>query len=769
MDTPLPMLPPLSAALSERGYETLTPVQEAVIAPELAQADLLVSAQTGSGKTVGFGLAIAPTLLEEANHFGPAAEPLALIIAPTRELAVQVRQELMWLYGQTRALVTSCIGGMDARTERRALERGAHIVVGTPGRLRDHIERGALDLSGLRAVVLDEADEMLDLGFREDLEFILGEAPETRRTLLFSATVPPTILKLAQTFQRDAQRISTIDIREQHSDITYQAMRVAQQDVEPAIFNLLRFHHDGNAIVFANTRAQVNHLAARLANRGLAAVSLSGELSQAERTHALQAMRDGRARVCVATDVAARGIDLPNLSLVIHADLPMNTESLLHRSGRTGRAGRKGISILMVTPKAMGKATRLLKWAKITADWVEAPSPAAIREADEARLMADPAWNHGATEEQAALGERLLEAFGPAAVATAFLRLHEQNHAAPEELRAPGERAPRKEPRDFGPSRWIALSVGRDNRAEARWLLPLLCRAGNLDKNAIGAIRVTDKETYVELSEPVVDSFMASLGPDGALEDEVSARLFDGVPDLPQRKPRDSGPRDGGPRGPRPDRGPRSERAPREDRPARPRREAREDGPATKPVWSGSDDSRPSGRGDRPSGRKDGAERPAKKPYAKREDGDRTFDRKGGDKPYGKRKDGDKPFRKPDGDRPFGKKDGKPFGKRDDGDRPFGKRDGKPFGKRDGKSFGEDGEDRPRKPRSDAGRPDHKTGSEKPKGRPGSTDPSVSLRKKAKPGGGKPVKGKHSPAGTGKPGPRREGGFETPRRGKPRD
>ena len=177
-------------ALAKRGYETLTPVQSAVLAPELTQADLLVSAQTGSGKTVGFGLAIADSLLGALEEFGRATKPLALVIAPTRELALQVKRELQWLYAEARATLASCVGGMDMRDERRSLERGAHIVVATPGRLRDHIGRGSIDLSQLRAVILDEADEMLDLGFKEDLEFILSHAPETRRTLMFSATVP---------------------------------------------------------------------------------------------------------------------------------------------------------------------------------------------------------------------------------------------------------------------------------------------------------------------------------------------------------------------------------------------------------------------------------------------------------------------------------------------------------------------------------------------------------------------------------------------------
>ncbi|MCW8842167.1 MAG: DEAD/DEAH box helicase, partial [Rhodobacteraceae bacterium] len=364
----------LADALAHRGYDILTPVQEAVSNPDLIGRDLLVSAQTGSGKTVGFGLAIAPTVLGDAETLPRAGAPLALVIAPTRELALQVKREFAWLYAKAGAVVASCVGGMDMRDERRALERGAHVVVATPGRLRDHIMRSSTDLSALRAVVLDEADEMLDLGFREDLEFILGEAPETRQTLLFSATVPRDIATLAKSYQRNAERIQATSGASQHADIAYRAMQVSQRDTENAIINVLRYYEAPNAIVFANTRAMVNRLTTRLSNRGFSVVSLSGELSQAERTHALQAMRDGRARVCVATDVAARGIDLPNLDLVVHAELPNSHETLLHRSGRTGRAGRKGVSALIVPPKSRRKAERLLQSAKLTPEHCNAPS-----------------------------------------------------------------------------------------------------------------------------------------------------------------------------------------------------------------------------------------------------------------------------------------------------------------------------------------------------------------------------------------------------------
>ena len=413
--------PALARALAKKGYERLTEVQEAVLAPEADGADLLVSAQTGSGKTVAFGIAIAPTVLNGAETFPHAQLPLALVVAPTRELALQVQRELIWLYGEAAGRIAACVGGMDARAERRALERGAHIVVGTPGRLRDHIERGALDLSDIRAVVLDEADEMLDFGFREDLEFILDAAPSSRRTLLFSATVSKAISEIARRYQKDAVRVSTVSERGQHADIAYQALLTAPSDRENAIINTLRFHDAARALVFCATRETVNRLTSRLRNRGFLVVALSGELTQNERTHALQALRDGRAKVCVATDVAARGIDLPGLDLVIHADLPTNGETLLHRSGRTGRAGAKGISALIVPMTQRGRAMRLLKFARIEAEWTEPPSADAIRARDHERLMSDPALTEEHDAELMESAKALLERFSAEQIAAAFL------------------------------------------------------------------------------------------------------------------------------------------------------------------------------------------------------------------------------------------------------------------------------------------------------------------------------------------------------------
>lgn len=513
----------LSDALEKRGYETLTPVQVAVTEPELVGQDLLVSAQTGSGKTLGFGLAIAPTLLEEAESFPRAGSPLALIIAPTRELALQVKRELSWLYDQAGAVVASCVGGMDMRDERRSLQRGAHIVVATPGRLRDHIMRNSIDLSEIKAVVLDEADEMLDLGFREDLEFILGEAPEERQTLLFSATVPQQIAKLAKSYQKNAVRVSTTAEKSQHADIEYKAMRVSPRDGENAIINVLRYFEAPNAIVFCNTRAMVNRITTRLSNRGFSVVALSGELSQNERTHALQAMRDGRARVCVATDVAARGIDLPNLDLVVHAELPSNHETLLHRSGRTGRAGRKGTSTLIVPPASRKKAERILNFAKLKAEWVEAPSAEAVAARDEERMLADPSWTTEIAESEATTVQAMVEQFSAEQIAAAFLRLYRSNHTAPEEL---GHVDEKPKPREaFGPSVWFSVSGGHAAEAEPRRLLPMLCKAGGLSKDDIGAIRVQPEESFVEIRKASVDAFLKEIGPDMKVEDGVLTQL----------------------------------------------------------------------------------------------------------------------------------------------------------------------------------------------------------------------------------------------------
>ena len=536
------VVPALGQALSKRGYTVLTPVQEAVLAPELGASDLLVSAQTGSGKTVAFGMAFAPTLLDGADRLGHTPAPLALVVAPTRELALQVKRELQWLYEVTGAAVASCVGGMDMRNERRDLERGAHIVVGTPGRLCDHIKRGSLDMSRLKVVVLDEADEMLDLGFRDELESILDAAPSERRTMMFSATVPRAIAALAKRYQRDAVRVSTTAEQSQHLDIEYRALTVAANDRENAIVNVLRYHDAHTALVFCSTRATVNHMTSRFNNRGFSVVALSGELSQNERTHALQAMRDGRARVCIATDVAARGIDLPNLELVIHADIPKSRETLLHRSGRTGRAGRKGVCALIVPHNMRSRTERLLNSANIQATWAKPPSADEIMGRDRERILTSPSLSDPLSEFEQAFAAEILARHSPEQIAAAFVRQHLAEQSAPEELldiAAPEKRDHKNKRRDdFKDGVWFSLSVGHEQSAEARWILPMLCRWGHVTKGDIGAINIQRTETHVELAPGCVDKFVEAIGPDRTVEKTIIVTRLDGTPKSSHEKPR---------------------------------------------------------------------------------------------------------------------------------------------------------------------------------------------------------------------------------------
>ncbi len=541
--------PALSRALSERNYAEATPVQSAVLeAP--ADRDVIVSAQTGSGKTVAYGLAMAPTLLCGNETFAGAGAPLALVIAPTRELALQVERELMWLYQYAGARIVACVGGMDPRQERRKLEAGAHIVVGTPGRLRDHIERHGLDLSALAAIVLDEADEMLDLGFREDLEFILDATPPTRRTLMFSATMPKGIVALARRYQRDALRIEVEAGASGHADIEYRAIRVGPKEIEHAVVNLLRYVEAQTAMVFCNTREAVRHLQATLQERGFSAVLLSGELSQHERNRAMQALRDGRARVCVATDVAARGIDLPNLELVIHAELPTDAETLQHRSGRTGRAGRKGVSALLVPPSRARRAAQLLAIAEIEAQWGGAPTADEIADLDRQRMLRDPALTEDASPEDLDMGRQLLTQRAPEEIAAALVRLYRARLPGVEDIEPPGPVAPPQvQPRGGAPARtpkgprampdavWFRMDIGRKRNADPKWLLPMLCRKGGVTRQDIGVIRIFDHETQFEVSEAVAQNFLVGMRRPGG--DNVRVERMDaggGERERPKKK-----------------------------------------------------------------------------------------------------------------------------------------------------------------------------------------------------------------------------------------
>lgn len=669
---------PLARALADRNYSEPTPVQAAVLEEAAAGRDLLVSSQTGSGKTVAYGLAIGADLLGDAETLPRAELPLALIVAPTRELALQVQRELSWLYKQTNARVISCVGGMDPRREAALLDEGAHIVVGTPGRLRDHIERRRLDVSGLRAVVLDEADEMLDLGFRDDLEFILKSAPEERRSLLFSATLPKAIIALARSYQRDALRIEVAGGERGHADIEYRAIRVFPKEAELAVVNLLRFHDSPTALVFCNTRNAVRHLEAILLERGFSAVALSGELSQSERNSALQALRDGRARVCVATDVAARGIDLPGLTLVIHAELPNDPEVMQHRSGRTGRAGNKGTSVLLVPPSRRRKAEMLIAEAKIEVSWAGPPTQDEIRVLDEQRLLSDPLLSGEASEDDAAMVAALLAGRSTEEIAAALVRVYRSRLPAAEEVGDPNfgrdERRPVRSSEDYAQKRtpgdrergersgprgetvWFRLGIGRKDGADPRKLLPMICRRGQITRDEVGAIRIFDRETKVEIDADVAERFAElTRVPD---RDRITIEPVTGEAERRPAKPF----------------GEKASHAPRSAHPARDERSTERKPYEGKRKPFGAKPYDPTRRDREPVYEETAILRP-----------ERPFDKKSeqGGKPFagkfkgGKFEGGKKPFGAPQGGERPGAGDARPAGKSFGGKKPFGAK--KPF------------------------------------------------------------------------------------------
>jgi ATP-dependent RNA helicase DeaD len=524
---------PIVKAMKDRGYEKLTPVQEEVSKESYSGLDLLVSAQTGSGKTIAFGFVIVDNLLENSKSFKIPKSPEALIIVPTRELALQVKNELSWLLASSEAKIVSCVGGMDIRTERRNLETKPNIVVGTPGRLRDHIERDYFNVSNIKTVVLDEADEMLDMGFREDLEAILDTTPKERQTLMFSATVSKGIANLAKRYQKEAVRISVGKSNSQHVDIDYRAYKIIMSDQENAIINTLRYYEATNAIIFCATRIAVNHMTSRLTNRGISAVALSGELSQNERNMALQAMRTSKARVCVATDVAARGLDLPNLDLVIHADIPRTSDTLLHRSGRTGRAGRKGVCAVLVPQNRSRIAERLFAQANIKPTWALPPSRDEILKEDRKRIVENKILEDPITDDERVFVNELTKKNSIEQLAVAYYRLIGKNLSAPEDLRNPSDKDNTASSKNgFNDSIWFELSVGKEDTAEPRWLVAMLCKAGNLSKRDIGSIKIQPKVTLIEISEEKSTTLKALANEKKPIERHIMVRVLTKPPEF---------------------------------------------------------------------------------------------------------------------------------------------------------------------------------------------------------------------------------------------
>jgi ATP-dependent RNA helicase DeaD len=540
----------ITSALVARGFTDLTPVQRAVVDAEFAGKDLRISSQTGSGKTVAIGLALARELLAAENTpaepgpthssktpakpaSGPrdqAARPVALIIVPTRELAAQVRSELEWLFANMNGLKVEVVtGGTSIGMERRALARKPALVVGTPGRLLDHMRNDALACDRILHVVLDEADQMLDMGFREELEGILEQLPEKRSSHLVSATFPRAVLNLANSYQRDVLAVEGTRLGVANADIHHIAYAIRRHETYPSLINILLMAEDSRCLLFVNRRVDATELAEKLASDGFGAAPFSGELPQAQRTRTLNAFKNGTFKILVSTDVAARGIDVPEISTVIHVDPPRTPDAYVHRSGRTGRAGLAGKSILLVAGPESRRVTRMLRDARIEVSWQPVPQPEKVRKALmkqsrralHARLSSDAEL----TEAQLVYANQLLEEKDPARLVATLLEM-----ATPEpphepmqvqgldpfavEGRGQGrrdvggrERAARGSHGQQGGYTKFKVSWGEKTGATASRVLSHVCRRGGLHSHQVGAIRIDAKSSTVDVANDVAASF----------------------------------------------------------------------------------------------------------------------------------------------------------------------------------------------------------------------------------------------------------------------
>lgn len=344
--TELALSPPLQEVLAELALRTLTPVQAQSIPLLLAGRDLVGQSQTGSGKTAAFALPILQRVKLEEGHIQ------ALVLCPTRELCTQVAREFRKLGRKLGGLhVAVLCGGEPAFRQREALDRGAHIAVGTPGRLKDHLYRHTLDLSHVFCVVLDEADRMLDMGFEEQVTDVLRAAPAQRQTVFFSATYPRSIADMAQAHMHDPARVTVEDVPESMPDIQHFVYAGAAENRSLALLEILATVQPESLIAFCNLKTTVNETTELLLQKGVAAAALHGDLDQPERDKVMAKFRNHSIRVLVATDVAARGLDISDLDAVVNVDLPQKTEIYVHRVGRTGRAGKAGMAISLAGPR----------------------------------------------------------------------------------------------------------------------------------------------------------------------------------------------------------------------------------------------------------------------------------------------------------------------------------------------------------------------------------------------------------------------------------
>ena len=537
---------PLLRALSEVGYEAPTPIQAKTIPVLLAGRDLIGQAQTGTGKTAAFAL----PMLQQLDP--GLAEVQALVLAPTRELAIQV-SEAFHTYSRHlgRIGVLPIYGGQPIDRQQQRLQRGVHVVVGTPGRIMDHLRRGTLRLDRVRMVALDEADEMLKMGFLEDVEWILSQVPEERRTALFSATLPPEIRRVAARHLRNPvmieieRRTLTVPETEQRY------LNVHGPQKLEALTRILETEPVSAVLVFTRMKTGAAELAEKLAGRGYAAEAMHGDMNQAQRETVIRRLRSGQAEIVVATDVAARGLDVERISHVVNYDMPHDVESYVHRIGRTGRAGRTGVAILFVAPRERRMLQDIERFTKQRIEPMRMPTQADVA----ARRMAlfkdslRKTLKEGDLDLYLQLVEELAEEEGldMAEIAAAAARLARGDKPLDVDIEPEAREVP---PPDGGMAR-LFLSAGRRNGVRPSDIVGAIANEAGVPGKAIGSIDIYDNFTFVEVPEEYRDQVLDRMSRATIRGRPVEARIArpegPGSPRRPDRPGEGPGAQRGGP------------------------------------------------------------------------------------------------------------------------------------------------------------------------------------------------------------------------------
>ncbi len=518
----------LVSAVAALGYEEATPIQAEAIPLLMTGKDLIGQAGTGTGKTAAFALPLLHRLLDgEAPKRGPAR---ALILVPTRELAMQVAEAIHKYSKQTSLTVVPVYGGAPMDQQIRALRRGADVVVATPGRALDHLKRQTLVLDALEILVLDEADEMLDMGFADDLDALLSATPPTRQTALFAATMAARIGAIAEKHLKSPKRVT---IKAEKSTpgkmprVRQVAYLVSRQQKSFALDRILEFEDPASAIIFCRTRVEVDELTDTLKSHGYAAQALHGGMEQRQRDRVMQLIREDKADVLVATDVAARGLDIDHISHVINYDIPTAPEVYVHRIGRTGRIGREGVAITLVDPREQRTLRFIESVTKQTLERAELPTLAALKakRLDVTRAALQARIVGGGLEETKAFVLSLAADFDLADIAAAAVAMAQEEEAkspAVQESRSPevrtreprdarSPREPRSTRRDEGPKTTLAFSVGNEDGVGPGDLVGAIAGESGIDSGSIGAIRINPTFSTVDVAEGLVDTVIGAL------------------------------------------------------------------------------------------------------------------------------------------------------------------------------------------------------------------------------------------------------------------